>query len=128
MKRHHHAAAYRSIDVATRVANASPLQLIQMLYKEAVVQVSVAKVALETQDLARKIDAITRAINIINALRESLRMDLKDNALPYDLDRLYDYIQRQLLRVNINNQVEILDEVSSLLETLQSAWDGISPL
>lgn len=125
MKPHRHAAAYRSVDVVARVASASPLQLIQMLYEEALVQVSVAKVALEQQELERKIKAITRAVDIVGALRESLCMEMKDSTLPYDLDRLYDYIQRRLLQANIHGDIDILVEVGSLLETLKSAWDDI---
>ncbi len=42
-----------------------------------------------------------------------------------NLDRLYDYMERQLLQANLKNDVNILDEVSSLLKEIKVGWDAI---
>jgi flagellar protein FliS len=44
-----------------------------------------------------------------------------------NLDNLYEYCERRLLKANIDNDPGILDEVSSLLHEVKSAWDSIPP-
>jgi flagellar protein FliS len=43
-----------------------------------------------------------------------------------NLERLYDYVARTLLRANLENRVDLLKEVSSLLREIKLGWDGIS--
>jgi flagellar protein FliS len=69
--------------------------------------------------------ATTKAINIISGLRDSLNPSVDSN-LPYDLDRLYDYMQRRILEAHAQNDVAALSEVVELLRTLKSGWDGIA--
>ena len=42
-----------------------------------------------------------------------------------NLSELYDYMTRRLLSALANNQVELLDEVSKLLNDIRSAWVAI---
>ncbi len=71
--------------------------------------------------LADKNQLISTAIAIIDELRVSL--DLKAGGpIAANLDDLYDYMCRQLVKANLNNRVETLDEVSHLLGEIRSAW------
>ena len=42
------------------------------------------------------------------------------------LDDLYDYMTRRLLHANATNDVEVLDEVATLLRELRSAWTAVA--
>jgi flagellar protein FliS len=43
-----------------------------------------------------------------------------------NLERLYDYMSRTLLKANLENRVDLLKEVSSLLREVKLGWDGIA--
>jgi flagellar protein FliS len=44
-----------------------------------------------------------------------------------NLDSLYDYMLRRLMKAHAENDVAILDEVISLLREIKLGWDGIKP-
>lgn len=64
------------------------------------------------------------AISIIGGLRDSLDHEA-DRDLTLNLDRLYEYMSMRLMEANVNNDVEILDEVYTLLNEIKTAWDAI---
>lgn len=119
-------AQYESINTQSGVEDASPHRLVQMLMEGFLQRVAEAKGALERGDVAAKGLAISKAISIAEGLRSSLNQeaggDLADN-----LGDLYLYMQQQLLQANVLNKVELLDEVSDLMKTIKSGWDGIAP-
>ncbi len=116
---------YAKIGNHARVESASPHRLIQLLFEGALESLAVAHGAMDRGDIELRGAATTKALNILSGLRDSL--DLKvDSNLPYDLDRLYDYMQRRLLEAHAQNDPEALSEVSELLRTLKSGWDGIA--
>ena len=90
----------------------------------AIEKVAKAKGYMERKDIAKKGSHISWAISIIDGLRASLDKanggDIADN-----LDDLYDYMIRRLMRANLENNADLLDEVISLLRSIKSAWDGI---
>ena len=115
---------YSQVGVASGVEAASPHRLIQMLMDGAIEKVAKAKGFMERKDIAKKGHHISWAISIIDGLRASLDKknggDIADN-----LDDLYDYMIRRLMRANIENNADLLDEVISLLRSIKNAWDGI---
>jgi flagellar protein FliS len=60
-------------------------------------------------------------VSIIDELRCSLDL-AKGGAIAANLDDLYDYMCRQLVKANLNNRIETLDEVAHLLGEIRSAW------
>jgi flagellar protein FliS len=63
-------------------------------------------------------------ITVIDALRGSLDFQ-HGGEIAVNLDRLYDYMHRRLYEADINNDVEPLDEVESLLKEIKDAWDAM---
>src|SRR5690349_13080723 len=108
-------AAYQSVATHGGVASADPHRLIVMLMDGALERLAKAKGCMTNKgSVADKNQLISSAIAIIDELRVSL--DLKaGGAIAANLDDLYDYMCRQLVRANLENRVEILDEVSHLL-------------
>ncbi|EFK96622.1 Flagellar protein FliS [sediment metagenome] len=115
--------SYKS-GMASEIDGASPHRLIQMLYEGGLQKIAVAKGAIQRNEIATKGENISRAIAILGGLRSSL--DLSQGDIAVNLDNLYEYMERRLLEANIKNDEEILDEVSSLLRDVKSAWDAIS--
>ena len=116
--------AYSKVGVASGVEQASPHRLIQMLMEGAIEKVAKAKGYMERKEIANKGSHISWAISIIDGLRASLDKtnggDIADN-----LDDLYDYMTRRLIRANMENNPDLLDEVISLLRSIKGAWEGI---
>lgn len=117
---------YSSVKVQSSVNEASPHQLIQMLFEGALERIAQAKGALQQGQAASKGERIQKAVNIVLALQGSLN-DNEGGELTADLDTLYDYIVRTLMTANIQNDEAKLDECGRLLGELKSAWDGIAP-
>jgi flagellar protein FliS len=115
---------YQQAHAAATVAYATPHALITLLFDGALEHIAIAKGAMLHQSFAEKGARIGQAISIIGGLRESLHAK-HGSDLVRDLDALYDYMQRQLTKANIDNRPEIVDEVMRLLKEIKTAWDAI---
>lgn len=115
---------YKSISVTSGVENATPHRLVQMLMEGALDKIAAAKGHMLRNEIADKGRHISWAISIISGLQSSLDMEA-GGELSRNLDDLYDYMVRRLGESGANNDPAILDEVSSLLVEVKSAWDVI---
>jgi flagellar protein FliS len=120
------AASYHTLDVQTRVDSADPHKLVEMLYDGAIVQIAKARHALAQQDIAAKGEATTRAIRIVD---EGLKaaLDARAGDVARNLDALYDYVSRILVRANLKNEDALYAEAEKLLGDLRGAWREIGP-
>ncbi len=123
-------SSYSQVDVNAGVAGASPHRLITMLFDGALSAVSKAKIHMlrgEVADIAEKGRLISRAIAIIeDGLITSLDMDV-GGELAQNLRSLYEYFAYRLVRANLENDAEVLDEVTLRLTELRDAWSSIAP-
>jgi len=119
-------AQYKQIDIKTRVDSASPHRLIQMLFDGALEALAQGKGAMVREEIEAKGKALTKAATIISGLRDSLNKDV-DSELPYNLDHLYEYMQRRTMDAHAQNDPQAIEEVVELLQNLKSGWDEISP-
>ena len=118
------AKRYQAVGVASGITDASPHRLVEMLMEGALDKIAIAKGCIERKDLGGKSQHVNWAVSIINGLRESL--DYKaGGAIAENLDGLYEYMMRRLLEASVQNDTGILDEVSSLLSEIKSAWDAM---
>jgi len=118
---------YNKINVASNVETADPHRLIQMLMQGVLEKVAIAKGYMERNDIPNKGTNISWAISIIEGLRASLNKEAGGD-IAVNLDELYDYMIMRLLQANIDNSQEMLDEVSTLMRRIKSAWDEIPQL
>lgn len=118
---------YNRINIASGVEEADPHRLIQMLMQGALEKIAIAKGYMEREDIANKGVHISWAISIIEGLRSSLNLE-QGGEIAQNLEDMYEYMIRRLLRANLENDASLLDEVSSLLQTVKSAWDGLPEL
>ena len=115
---------YRQVGVQSAL-DATPHRLIQMLMEAAIEKTVAAKLLMEQNNIAEKGRHISWAISIIGGLRDSLDLEA-GGEIAANLDALYDYMSRRLLQANLDNEVAGLDEVTHLLRTVKSGWDGIA--
>lgn len=126
---HNPKAAYAKAGIETGVETADPHKLILMLFEGALLAVASASLHMKrnggADDVARKGEAISKAINIItNGLKASLDQTAGGD-LAAKLGALYDYMSTRLLYANMHDQPVVLDEVSHLLAELKDAWEQI---
>ncbi|MGS2716854.1 flagellar export chaperone FliS [Eionea flava] len=116
---------YNNVKVDAGVAGASAHGLIQMLYDGLLERMAQLKGAIEQKNIELKHAKVNQSTSIVLGLREALDTDGGDE-LANRLDTLYDYIQRQLWKANVNNSPEIVDECIQLTLQVSSAWREIS--
>jgi flagellar secretion chaperone FliS len=118
---------YSQVGSYTGVMEADPHQLVQMLLEGAVGRIAVAKGLIGHGDVAKKGEVISQVISIVGGLHSSLDMEA-GGEISSNLDGLYGYIERQLMRANFESNIDILDEVASLLREIRTAWVSIRPV
>jgi flagellar protein FliS len=117
-------AAYQSAAAHGGVAASDPHRLIVMLMDGALERITTARGCMQRGDMVEKARLLNRAVSIVGELRNSL--DLKAGGqIAENLGELYDYMCRRLLKATSENRIEMLDEVSGLLQQIRSAWVAI---
>ena len=103
---------------------ASPHQLILLLFNGAVESLSVASGAIDNKNIELRGKHITRAISIINGLRDMLDMqtggEVADN-----LYSLYSYMAREIFNSGFHNDKETLQNISQMLVDIRGSWEKI---
>jgi flagellar secretion chaperone FliS len=114
-------AAYQAVSAHGGVAAADPHRLIVMLMDGVLERVASARGAMENGVPETRTRLLHRAVSIIDELRASLNFEL-GGEIAANMAALYDYSSRLLMRANLENRVELLDEVTHLLREIRSAW------
>lgn len=116
------ASAYARVNVESEAMGANPQQLIEMLFDAVHAALRKANREIENGDRAAKSQSLNRAIQLIaSGLRASLDGE-RGGDLAEDLDSLYDFMIRELMRANLHNDPERINKVDSLLGDISSAW------
>lgn len=121
------ASAYQQIGVQSVVTEASPHQLINMLFDGLLKSLSSARTAMQNRNVEEKIRHISKAQRII---QEGLILGLdleKGGELAENLLALYDYCAVKLTQANASNNVAFLDEVEHLMGPVAKSWAAIGP-
>ena len=117
---------YRAMGAFGTLAEATPYQVVQVMLDAVLARIAEASGHLERGEVAAKGEKIGKALGIIEAL--TLGLDkVGGGELAMNLERLYDYASRTLLRAQFENRGDLLKEVSSLLREIKLGWDGIAP-
>lgn len=117
--------AYQQVDLESEITNATPYQLITILYKGALSALKRAEIFMQQNNIAAKGQEITKAIDIIDTgLKQALNHDA-GGEIAENLDRLYDYMIMRLLNASLENNVAYIQEVYQLLSDIASAWQQI---
>ncbi|MCH1492312.1 MAG: flagellar export chaperone FliS [Luminiphilus sp.] len=124
MNARHAMSAYSNTQVHSGIMDASPHKLTAMLLGGAVDRLNVARGAIAKGDVAQRGEMLGKAISILAQLQADLDME-KGGDIAQNLEALYDYMIRQLVEVNRQNDSTKLDEVLALVNEIKAGWDGI---
>jgi len=121
------ASAYARVGLESGILAASPHQRISMLFDQYQASIRMARLQMQAGNVAEKGKAITRAINIVSrGLRASLDMQ-QGGAIARQLDDLYDFVVRLLLRAHLENDEASLNAAAELLQPIAASWQAIGP-
>lgn len=120
------AAAYRSTAVETRVHEADPHKLIELMFEGAIQRLRTAEACTESGDIPRKAKAASEAGAIIDSLSGCLDFS-QGGDIAARLEALYDYASRRVVSANAANDPAGFAEVADLLDDVYGAWKAIRP-
>lgn len=107
------------------VITSNRVRLIVMLYEGAINFLEIAKGKMDLNDIPGKALYLDKASAVISELLCSL--DTKSGGeIARNLQRLYDFMLRQISEANVKDDVKPLETVSSLLRELKAGWNEIA--
>ena len=116
--------AYKKGSLKQDIAAADPHRLTLMLMQGALERMAYAKGCIERKDLAGKSEHLYRVNAILLHLRDTLDLDV-GGEVGQNLYALYQYMMQRLLDANVQNNLQIMDEVITLLLPIKTAWASI---
>lgn len=115
---------YNDVNRESEVEGADSHRLVQLLLAGALTRIAEAKGQYQRGDSAGFGESLGKTIGIITGLQSALDLE-KGGEIAENLDGLYDYMIRTLLKVHSEKSTQPLAEVASLLTEIKSAWDTI---
>jgi flagellar protein FliS len=117
---------YKSVDLNVAVENATPHELVSMMFKGALEALAKANGAIERKDISLRTQQINKASQIIVNLKGTLNFEA-GGEVAENLDALYDYMVRLLMQANRENSEAKVSEVAELLSDIFQGWAEIPP-
>jgi len=112
--------------LVTQVSTSSQGDLLLMLYDTAIKHLHQAIEKMRAKDVAGKGILLSKAINIVSELQESLNKE-RGGEISKNLFQLYFYCNTRLLTANLKMNPEMVEEVISILTGLRQAFAQIMP-
>ena len=103
---------------------ASPYQLVAMLFQKLLDNIATAKGAISQNNFSKKGSEISNAIAIIGVLEGSLDFE-QGGEVSKNLASLYTFCCEELLTASTNNDINKLEEIIQILLPIKSGWDSI---
>lgn len=116
-------AAYKSNSTESSVAYADPHKLIDMLLSAAIENLSKSIGFIERKQIAEKGIHLTKAFDIVSALKQSLSEDKND--LRDKLEDLYEFSINSIIKSNLTSDIELIKSVTAVLTSIREGWRGI---
>ncbi len=120
-----YSANYSANQYRTHSVNTSPLQLVVMCYDGMLRFIRRAYKAIETNDIQGRVKNINKTLAIVDELQNSLDFS-QGGEIARNLDRVYDYLNNELMKVGMKNDLKILAHLETLIRDLRGAWSKIA--
>lgn len=115
---------YEQVKTTSAVVSSDGYRLVQLLLEGVLERLAIAKGHMERGEVAEKGERLGRVLDIIAELRGTLDHE-SGGDIARNLHDLYDYMESLLIRANIENRTDLLDQLSSLVREIKSGWDGL---
>lgn len=116
--------SYQSVDLASRTAQASPVELVLILTDGLLEELARTRAHIEAKRFEHKARSIERCVDMLNGLSSALDFD-SGGELVENLARLYEYCAHRLQRAGFKMDPTLVDEVRGLITTLRTGWQGM---
>jgi len=103
----------------------TPMEIVVKLYEEAEKQMNRAIIHIEEKNYAATNKELTKAQDIVNALRSVLDMSIP---MSKDLDALYDFFNRQLIFANMKKDTKMIKELLPMFADLRDAFAQVAAM
>lgn len=110
----------------SNAGEASPYQLVALLFQKLLDNIATAKGAIVQKDYAKKGAQLSNAIAIVGVLEASLDHE-KGGEISGNLSALYSFCSQKLFEANANNDIDLLNEIALIIIPIKSGWDSIPP-
>ncbi|PAJ72206.1 flagellar export chaperone FliS [Pseudoalteromonas sp. NBT06-2] len=114
---------YRQVSV-NNVQDMTPYEQVNLIFVNIIGKLAAAKGSIERKEIEKKGNNISVCISLIGALQDALNMD-DGGEISANLASLYEYCQYKLVNANVNNDIEGLLEVSSIIKNIKEGWEAI---
>lgn len=104
-----------------QILNASPEQILVMLYDGAIRFCREAQQAMSAGDHKAQAEKISRAMAIVSEFSNTLDFEM-GGEIATDLDALYGFMIRELTKANVKKDHKALETVEDLLSELRETW------
>ncbi len=111
--------AYQQYQMA-QLETAPPERLLIMLYEGAIRFSNAARKGMEDRNHQMAHDNFLRVQAIITELMATL--DMTQGEVAQNLFDLYEFMNKQLAKANMQKSIPLLDEIIAMLRDLHSAW------
>lgn len=115
---------YQSVDLDARIAQASPVQLVLILMDGLLDELARARAHIEARRYELKAASLDRAVSMLNGLSSALDTEAGGEVVQ-NLGDLYEYCAQRLYQAGVTLDVELIDEVVGLLDTIRDGWRGM---
>ena len=120
-----YSASYSASQYRANSVNTSPLQLVVMCYDGMLRFSRKAYEAIEKNDIEGRVKYINKTLAIIDELQNSLDF-VRGGEVARNLDRVYDYLNNEFMKVSMRNDLKTLDHLETLIRELRGAWSKIA--
>lgn len=120
------AGQYREVDLAARVAVASPHHLVTMLFDGLRAALYAAERAVTRGEARPRIRSVTKALAILDALESSLDF-VTGGTVARALEALYGELRALVVAGNAEARPELLSAAAGRVTTLGRAWAAVDP-
>jgi flagellar protein FliS len=112
--------AYRNVAAQTAVSEASPIELIVLVYKRLIDNLRLAQKAME--EGKENAEYVSKALDLIQKGLVAALDHEKGGEISKNLAALYDWSVREILKSRLKNSPEMLGDVIEVIRNLEAAW------
>ncbi|WP_286233295.1 flagellar export chaperone FliS [Thalassotalea sediminis] len=114
-------SAYKQVDINSNILASDPHQIILLMFDGLLKGVATARGAIERKDFELKAQSLTKSINILDALIQSLDFDSQPE-ISKNFQVMYSYCIDCLMKASTSLDIAKLDEVVDMIKPVRSAW------